>query len=60
MQNMRKGRPRIEVDPELFAAQTLDFREGKITAKQAASAVGISRKTFFRRLKDGQPENPAR
>lgn len=50
-----KGRPRKDVEPAAFAAQLQAFREGTVTAKQAAAALNISRRSFFRRLKE-QPQ----
>ena len=49
-----KGRPQIEVTPDLFAEQAQNFTAREITAEQAAAALGISRSTFFRRLKAEQ------
>ena len=46
------GRPRAEIAPETFAEQVRAFRAGEITADAAAKACGISRMTFFRRLKE--------
>ena len=54
MQNT-KGRPRKDVEPAAFAVQLQAFREGSITAEQAAAALNISRRSFFRRLKE-QPK----
>ena len=58
MQNT-KGRPRIEVTKNSFAKQAQDFFSRKVTAEQAAAALGISRSTFFRRLKTEQTETKA-
>jgi len=53
MQNT-KGRPRIEVAPDSFAEQARNFTAREVTAEQAAAALGISRRTFYRRLKAEQ------
>ena len=50
-----KGRPKKDVEPAAFAVQLQAFREGSITAKQAADALNISRRSFFRKLKE-QPQ----
>ena len=58
MQNIT-GRPRIEVTPDSFAEQARNFTAREVTAEQAAAALGISRRTFFRRMKTEQPTEKA-
>ena len=55
MKPAKCGRPQIEVAANLFEEQVKNFRDKKVTAEQAAAALGISRITFFRRLKAQQP-----
>ena len=52
------GRKKIAVDQNLFRQVAKDFRKRKITEDEAMARVGIaSRSTFYRRLKEIQPEN---
>ena len=47
------GRKRIVVDPNLFRQVAEDFRNHKVTEKEAMRRTGISsRSTFYRRLKE--------
>ncbi len=48
----KNRRPRIEIDDKAFSVQLEKFRAGEITADKAAAALFISRRTFFRRLKE--------
>lgn len=48
---VRFGRPRIRM-PKEFASLVDDWRQGKITAAQAAQQLGVSRTTFFRRVRE--------
>ena len=52
MQKSPGGRPALVVSPDAFAEQVKRYRAGEITAAAAAAALGMSRMTFFRRLKD--------
>ena len=52
MQKSPGGRPALVVSPEAFAEQVNRYRAGEITAAAAAAVLGMSRMTFFRRLKD--------
>ena len=47
-----KGRTQIKIDPLLFARVANDYLHGKISADQAATTLGISKSTFFRRLRE--------
>ena len=47
-----KGRPKKDVEPAAFAEQLQAFREKTVTAEQAAAALNISRRSFFRKLKE--------
>lgn len=47
-----KGRPKKDVEPAAFAVQLQAFRDGSITAQRAADALNISRRSFFRKLKE--------
>ncbi len=48
-----RGRTQIAVDPLLFDKYKLAFLQGQISAAEAAERLGISRATFFRRMKNG-------
>lgn len=43
-------RPKIE-NPENYAAVVSDWRNGKITAVEAMKTLGLSRSTFYRKVK---------
>ncbi|MEG1432862.1 MAG: recombinase family protein [Eubacterium sp.] len=45
------GRPRIPVDDDEFFDLVGKWRNGKITSENAAAILGISRSTFFYRMK---------
>ena len=47
-----KGRTQIKIDPLLFDRVANDYLHGKISADQAATTLGISKSTFFRRLRE--------
>lgn len=47
-----KGRKRLDVDEEKFAAYYKDYREGLITGKGMCKKLGMSLSTFHRRLKE--------
>ena len=46
------GRPRIDVSEALLENKLDLFLSGKITAAAAAASIGVSRMTFFRRLRE--------
>ncbi len=48
---VRFGRPRAEL-PESFETTVEAWRQGEFTAREAAQRLGISRGTFFRRVKE--------
>lgn len=47
-----KGRSPIKVDSLLFANVVMEFEKGILSEKQALERVGVSRSTFYRRLKE--------
>lgn len=47
-----KGRPKKDMEPAAFAVQVQAFRGGSVTAKQAADALNISRRSFFYKIKE--------
>ena len=47
-----KGRTPIKIDPLFFDRVANDYLHGKISADQAATTLGISKSTFFRRLRE--------
>ncbi len=49
--NVYKGREQIKIDPLLFQKVRNDYVHGKISADYAANILGISKSTFFRRIK---------
>ena len=52
---VRFGRPRLPM-PEGFTKIVKQWREGKFTALEAAHQLGISRTTFFRRVRELERE----
>lgn len=56
---VRFGRPRAEL-PEGFEATVAAWRQGGLSAQEAARRLGISRGTFFKRVRelDRPPEPP--
>ena len=46
------GRKKLSVDPNLFDRIAADFDKKKITEDEALRRLGISRSTFYRRLKE--------
>ena len=48
---VRFGRPRMEL-PEEFPAVVARWNRGELTSREAARVLGISRTTFFRRVKE--------
>ena len=55
---VRFGRPRL-VMPEGFSKMVRAWRRGKCTALEAAQKLGISRSTFFRRVRELERERRA-
>lgn len=48
-----KGRKRIEVDRHLLEQIAMEFKEGKVSEREAMERLGIgSRSTFYRRLRE--------
>ena len=52
METKKSGRPRIECQKEEFEKQVARFQRGEITAAEAAAAIGVSRMTLFRRMRE--------
>lgn len=50
----RAGRKRKAVDDIRFEYAVVQFEKGALTAEEAARESGVSRATFFRRLKEGE------
>lgn len=50
--NQYRGRSRARIDPLLFDKIARAYLNNDITVEEATSRLGISRATFFRRLKD--------
>ena len=50
----KKGRPRKEISEAKLDEQIKAYRAGKIKANEAAEAISISRRTFFRRVKEAR------
>lgn len=50
--NVYKGRPRIITDSLLFDKIATDYLSGKISWQSACNMLGISRATFYRRLRN--------
>lgn len=48
---VRFGRPRLKL-PEVFSEVVHAWRKGKFTALEAAQRLGVSRSTFFRRVRE--------
>ena len=46
------GRPRVEM-PENFAVVVMEWRNGKITAKEAMKRTGLRRNSFYKMVKGG-------
>ena len=46
------GRKKLSLDPNLFARVAADFDTKKISEDEALRRLGISRSTFYRRLRD--------
>ena len=55
---VRIGRPRL-VMPEGFSKMVRAWRRGKCTALEAARELGVSRSTFFRRVRELERERGA-
>jgi len=53
-QGKYKGRKKITIDPLLFSDTVERFRRGIITEEQAITTLGISRSTFYRRIKENK------
>lgn len=49
------GRPKVRV-PENFAAVVKDWKDGKITAKEAMKLTGLKRSSFYQAVKGGDTE----
>lgn len=47
-----QGRQRLEVDEVKFKAVVKEWREGKITAREAMNRTGLKSNTFYRRVKE--------
>lgn len=52
---VRFGRPRLAL-PEGFAETVARWRNGEFTALEAAQRLGVSRSTFFRRVRESERE----
>jgi transcriptional regulator of acetoin/glycerol metabolism len=48
----RQGRPRRDINQEDFERCMIDAKEHRVTAEEAAQQLNISRRTFFRRIKE--------
>jgi DNA invertase Pin-like site-specific DNA recombinase len=47
-----KGKPKKNVDKERFCEICGEWRDGKITAREAMERAGLTRNTFYRRVKE--------
>lgn len=54
-----RGRRKKSMDEIAFHYAAVDFEKGRITAEEAAKRSGVSRATFFRRLKEQRGSEPA-
>ena len=52
--NVCKGRKKTNIDLFLFERVLSDYTSKKATAEEAARQLGISKATFFRRLKENK------
>lgn len=50
--NVYRGRMRAQIDPLLFEKISAAYLNNKISVEEATAKLGISRSTFFRRLRD--------
>lgn len=50
------GRPRIKVDKHQFEEQLSRYKSGEITAVQAMQQLGLKKATFYRLVRQSQPE----
>ena len=53
-QGKYKGRAPIKVDEKHFSAVAASWKAGELTAVEAAMRVGLSKSTFYRRIKTSQ------
>lgn len=51
-QGKYKGKPKKTVDKERFCEICGEWRDGKITAREAMERAGLTRNTFYRRVKE--------
>lgn len=51
VQGNYRGRTPVQIDDTKLIEVTMKYRRGKLTAQEAAAALGVSRSTFFRKLK---------
>lgn len=51
MRGVEFGRPKVNIKCNELKKKVTAYREGHISAEEAATALGVSRATFFRRLK---------
>jgi len=47
-----RGRTPVQLDDTKLIEIITEYKSGKLTAEEAAAALGVSRSTFFRKLKD--------
>ena len=51
-----RGRPPVPIDETRLFEVIAKYRRGKLNAKEAAAALGLSRSSFFRKLKKNEPK----
>ena len=49
-----RGRTPVQIDDTKLIEVITQYRRGKLTAKEAAATLGVSRSTFFRKLKGNE------
>ena len=52
--NLYRGRTRTQIDPLLFEKISAAYLNNKISVEEATAKLGISRSTFFRRLRENK------